>query len=445
MYQRTTWLVGFLATVLSGAAWTDRAAAQDPFAPRVVLTRWTTAHGRVDEIRSKGVGAGAGVGALLSLIAKQTNPLAISLGLDKDGMFAAGGKPNAIVLAAAALPSGMSLAVAELSPGDSVKWKARVPRFGSGNLYATVSIPAMGIVAGQELHTDAHFKAYTANSVIYEAPDFGNVVVSHALVGGTTHVVAFIGGAQPREFAARVGYSQPLKMELSERRQTRNRVGQVQISLRAELPTSFETTRTIRVAAETRKITVIADVPTKVAPGTKFSDFSVTVPADTEGQVKISAVASPGPFLKALPPAPQSVGLQTFQSTGPTLEDTLTLSVRKLTELAYKGSLTKGDPLDSKRKGCHAKVYPFRMEKDVTYLLDLESFNGSSTPKNPLFFDTYLRIEDASGRELEHNDDGGEGLNARLAFTAPSTGNYRIIVTSYASGATGAYVLRVRY
>jgi hypothetical protein len=84
------------------------------------------------------------------------------------------------------------------------------------------------------------------------------------------------------------------------------------------------------------------------------------------------------------------------------------------------------------------------MEKGATYLFDLESFDGRQA-NNPAFFDTYLRIEDASGKELDYNDDGGEGLNARLAFTAPSTGDFRIVVTSFRTGVSGTYVLKIRY
>jgi len=57
--------------------------------------------------------------------------------------------------------------------------------------------------------------------------------------------------------------------------------------------------------------------------------------------------------------------------------------------------------------------------------------------------DSYLRVEDASGRELARDDDSGEGLNARLVFHATSTGPYRIVATSYAP-ALGRFTIAVR-
>jgi len=44
-----------------------------------------------------------------------------------------------------------------------------------------------------------------------------------------------------------------------------------------------------------------------------------------------------------------------------------------------------------------------------------------------------------------HDDDGGEGLNARLRFTCPTTGLYRLgVTTGLASTTPGAYTLQVQ-
>ena len=229
-------IVGHLwLAVLLGGTLGPAVVWADDFGPRVVASRWALAHGRVDEIREKGLATSAnpkgesipGLSALLGKITTQGDPLRISLELNKEGTQAKSGKANEIVLAAAGMPTGMSLVVAETGPGPAkVVWEPMVPRFGNGNLYATVSIPDAGIVAGQELHTAEHFKAYAANSVIYEAPDFGNVVISHALVGGTLNVAARIGGDRLQVHYKRIGYSQPLKLELKEDKQVRNRVGE---------------------------------------------------------------------------------------------------------------------------------------------------------------------------------------------------------------------------
>ena len=66
----------------------------------------------------------------------------------------------------------------------------------------------------------------------------------------------------------------------------------------------------------------------------------------------------------------------------------------------------------------------------------------SGTGTNPVS-DTYLRIYSASGFELARNDDGGDGLNSLMRFTASTTGTYYIEADSYNSLATGQYTLTV--
>lgn len=61
-------------------------------------------------------------------------------------------------------------------------------------------------------------------------------------------------------------------------------------------------------------------------------------------------------------------------------------------------------------------------------------------------FDTYLSIGRGTGSgfsRMDSNDDGGEGLNARLQWTAPSSGTYTLRATSWRSGSTGSYNLAV--
>ena len=101
-------------------------------------------------------------------------------------------------------------------------------------------------------------------------------------------------------------------------------------------------------------------------------------------------------------------------------------------------NLTKAHPEDRFRLGCHAIVYSFNMTAGQRYTLDLTS------PAGPNFFDTWLRIQDTQGNALADDDDSGEGLNARIIFTAPRTGVYHIVVTSYGRGATGNFTLTVR-
>ena len=57
-------------------------------------------------------------------------------------------------------------------------------------------------------------------------------------------------------------------------------------------------------------------------------------------------------------------------------------------------------------------------------------------------FDTFLRLYDAGGAEIANDDDGGEGFNSQLAGTI-QPGDYTIGATSFATGATGFYDLRL--
>jgi hypothetical protein len=102
-------------------------------------------------------------------------------------------------------------------------------------------------------------------------------------------------------------------------------------------------------------------------------------------------------------------------------------------EFEVKGVLTPGDPMDRVRNGCFHVVHTYRMKAGQTYTIDLNS---------P--WDNFLRLENAQGQQLAQDDDSGGNLNARLVFQAPADGWYRIIVTSFAGGASRNYTLRVR-
>jgi hypothetical protein len=447
----------FVLAALVGCGLLPTAAhAQDPNGPRLMATRNVLAHGRVDSGRPQGI-AGAGVvngrpvpglPAVFKAIAAFPNPSVVTLQLDKDGR--ALNPKNTLIAAGPAIPSGMTLIVAELPPGSLgafVAWEP-VVRFGNGNFYATVSIPEKKITAGMELYTDQHFKDYKANSILWEAPDFGNIVVNHALQGGTTAITARV-AIKPGTISRSFGWANPLDLELIEEAQVPDFNGGMDLRLLAKLPNTMEPALTIRYAVETSKETVIRDVAVIAAPAKaglfREARFRVPIKPNTDGQIKISAVASPGPFAKPLPKPPQAVGLETFHSFGPTLEDTMTTRMRKLNELVHKGRLAKTDPFDRVRKQHHAKVYPTELKQGQVYIIDLESYDGNRDKNRPDFFDTYLRIEDAGGKEVASDDDGGEGLNARILFTPQASGTYRIIATSFSGGATGPYVLRIRW
>jgi hypothetical protein len=57
--------------------------------------------------------------------------------------------------------------------------------------------------------------------------------------------------------------------------------------------------------------------------------------------------------------------------------------------------------------------------------------------------DTYLMIFNASGQLVASDDDGGQGLNSYLEFTAPATGYYRVYASTFTAtpGGVGPYTL----
>jgi HEAT repeat protein len=103
-------------------------------------------------------------------------------------------------------------------------------------------------------------------------------------------------------------------------------------------------------------------------------------------------------------------------------------------EFQVQGVLTTSDPFDRVRKTCHHVVHTYAMKGGQTYTIDLLSTG----------WDNYLRLENGQGQQLAEDDDSGGNLNARIVFRAPADGSYRIIVTSYAGGASGSYTLKVR-
>lgn len=57
--------------------------------------------------------------------------------------------------------------------------------------------------------------------------------------------------------------------------------------------------------------------------------------------------------------------------------------------------------------------------------------------------DTYLRVVDGSGRIIFENDDAGDSPFSSLAFSAPSSGVFFIVVGAFNDAGSGDYQLRV--
>jgi hypothetical protein len=96
---------------------------------------------------------------------------------------------------------------------------------------------------------------------------------------------------------------------------------------------------------------------------------------------------------------------------------------------SVEGSLDADDCLRS--GGAYQDRFELVLANDTTVRIDL---NAS--------FDTYLILKDSVGDEIEANDDGGSGFDARIERSL-SAGTYEIVASSFAEGATGAYTLTV--
>ena len=105
--------------------------------------------------------------------------------------------------------------------------------------------------------------------------------------------------------------------------------------------------------------------------------------------------------------------------------------------LNVRDQLTKNEPVDGKDAAVQAFARALQLEADKPAVISLESFNG------PDFFDTFVRLEDMTGKVLAADDNKGVDLNSLLVFTPPTAGQYKIVATC-SKPALGSYMLVVR-
>ena len=79
--------------------------------------------------------------------------------------------------------------------------------------------------------------------------------------------------------------------------------------------------------------------------------------------------------------------------------------------------------------------YRVRLTEGQSYRFTLNS-SGDNPIGDPL-----IRLHNSRGEEVGVDDDGGDGLNSYLEFTAPSTGNYYVEASSFTGDATGGYTI----
>lgn len=83
-----------------------------------------------------------------------------------------------------------------------------------------------------------------------------------------------------------------------------------------------------------------------------------------------------------------------------------------------------GDSVDGEADG-EVVEYEIELEEGDSIVISLESdSNGDG-------FDTFLRVLDEDDDEVATDDDGGDGVNSRLEFTAEDDGTYIIVVDAF--------------
>ncbi|MEZ5774975.1 MAG: leishmanolysin-related zinc metalloendopeptidase [Hyphomicrobiaceae bacterium] len=88
--------------------------------------------------------------------------------------------------------------------------------------------------------------------------------------------------------------------------------------------------------------------------------------------------------------------------------------------------------------GGDADWFAVSLSAGQTYQIDLA---GSRTNEGTLS-DPYLRLRDASGTQVDSDDDGGTGLNSQITYTPSTSGTYYIDAQAFGSN-TGTYTISV--
>jgi len=102
------------------------------------------------------------------------------------------------------------------------------------------------------------------------------------------------------------------------------------------------------------------------------------------------------------------------------------------------GELTEEDKKDTVIRAAFAKVHSIKLEAGKTYRIDMKSTE----------VDSLLRLENADGRQVAADDDGGGYPNARIIHKPAQDGKYRIIATTFGQPMgsfklTGSYTVTV--
>ena len=81
---------------------------------------------------------------------------------------------------------------------------------------------------------------------------------------------------------------------------------------------------------------------------------------------------------------------------------------------------------DARYDGKPIQAYSFSCAGGQSFQMDVTST-----------WDNYARVFDPMGNEVAHDDDSGGNLNARITYTCPVAGTYRLAVTAFSTSSTG--------
>lgn len=108
-------------------------------------------------------------------------------------------------------------------------------------------------------------------------------------------------------------------------------------------------------------------------------------------------------------------------------------------ETNTRGRIALGASIDGSLDfGGDRDWYRVGLTEGQSYRFTLNGSGGSAVG------DPLVRVIGPDGADLATDDDGGDGLNSYLEFTAPSTGNYYVEAGGFGDGYTGGYTLAAR-
>lgn len=128
---------------------------------------------------------------------------------------------------------------------------------------------------------------------------------------------------------------------------------------------------------------------------------------------------------------------------------TLTVSSSLGTGAASSAPPTRSSGTLSPGSTIRGTLQPSDLQSDSGWYHDDYTFSGSRdqviyVDMVSSDFDAYLDIYDGDARLVATNDDGGEGLNSRIAYTLPQAGTYTVCARSRYANRTGSYSLQLR-